>query len=278
VADGPWAERSLRDLMESERTALLGPSAQRHTVFPWLIKHLDACDWLSIQVHPDDRWVRTLCPGEGGKTEAWFILDVAPEGRVYAGLQPGVDEPRLRRALADGTVLEFLHGFQPRPGDCLFLPAGTVHAVGGGVLLAEIQQTSDATFRLYDWGRVDAQGRSRPLHIEQALACTDWTRGPIEPIAATGFPQPGRVAPAGSVCQPLVRCPYFELEYVRSTEPVLLGGTGRLQALIVVHGRGVLGDRPLVTADTVLLPAEMAETPCRPDGTLGFLRATLPVG
>src|SRR5581483_6536170 len=107
-------------------------------------------------------------PGEGSKTEAWFILAADPGSRIYAGLLPGVGEAEVRAALRTGTVAECLHQFEPRAGDCVFLPAGTVHAVGGGVLMAEVQQTSDATFRLFDWNRCDAQGRARELHIEQA--------------------------------------------------------------------------------------------------------------
>ena len=132
----------------------------------------------------------TLWPGEGSKTEAWFVLDAAPGSRVYAGLLPGVDEKQLRDALAHGTVADCLHSFEPRPGDCLFLPAGTVHAVGGGVLMAEVQQTSDATFRLFDWNRRDAQGQMRGLHIEQALACIDWETGPVNPIRVEDTPTP----------------------------------------------------------------------------------------
>src|SRR5262249_31265090 len=131
--------------------------------------------------------VKRLWPGERGKTEAWFVLDADPSSRIYAGLLPGIDESRLRRALSEGQVAECLHHFQPAAGDCLFLPAGTVHAVGGGVLMAEIQQTSDATFRLFDWNRTDAQGRGRLLHIEQALACIDWQRGPVNPTKARGL-------------------------------------------------------------------------------------------
>src|SRR5438105_4795796 len=94
VAEGRWEGRTLRRLMEEQRGALLGPAADVYTTFPWLVKFLDACDWLSVQVHPDDASVRRLWPGEGGKTEAWFVLDAAPTGRVYAGLLPGVDELR----------------------------------------------------------------------------------------------------------------------------------------------------------------------------------------
>src|SRR5262249_28961480 len=156
---------TLRQLMEQHRDDLLGPAQDRYTVFPWLIKLLDAHDWLSVQVHPDEEVVERLRPGELAKTEAWYVLDAAPNSRIYAGLKPGVGPGEFGRRLAAGTVTDCLHSFQPQPGELVFVPAGTVHAVGGGVLLAEIQQTSDVTFRLFDWNRHDSSGKPRPLHI-----------------------------------------------------------------------------------------------------------------
>src|SRR5262249_49482861 len=149
--------------------ALFG-SQSPPTLFPLLIKYLDAHDWLSVQVHPDDRLAEELSPGECGKTEAWVVLHAEPGSRIWAGLRPGVAQADLERHLERGTVVECLHALEPRAGDCIFLPAGTVHAVGGGVLLAEVQQTSDATFRLFDWNRIQPDGTRRPLHIEQSLA------------------------------------------------------------------------------------------------------------
>jgi len=280
VAGGPWHGRSLRQLMEQERPALLGPHAADHRIFPWLVKYLDARDWLSVQVHPGDELVAELWPGEGGKTEAWFVLDAEPDSCIYAGLLPGVDRARFRRALEAGRAQNCLHQLRPRPGDCLFLPAGTVHAVGGGVLLAEVQQTSDATFRLFDWNRRDAQGRSRTLHIEQGLACTDWQRGPVQPIRPAGYPdRAGAAHPAEPLRQTLVECPYFALEYVRNTRPFALGGTGRLQAVLVLHGRGQLHgpgtEQTLTAGETLLLPASLPVWQCQPDGPIGLLLATL---
>ncbi len=273
VVEGPAAGRTLHELMVEEPAALFG-DAEPRSVFPWLVKFLDAWDWLSVQVHPDDESAPRLWPGEGGKTEAWFVLDAAPTARVYAGLLPGVDESRLRAALGDGTVADCLHSFRPRPGDCLFLPAGTVHAVGGGVLMAEVQQTSDATFRLYDWDRRDAQGRSRTLHIEQATACIDWDAGPVRPVHAEGYPYG-----PGAVRQRLVSCRYFTMEYVRQSKPFPCDG-GRMQVWIVAHGRGGLhgpdGRTDLCAGDSLLLPAAMAPMECRPEGPLGLLLASLP--
>ena len=256
-----------------------GPLSNSSGPFPWLVKFLDACDWLSVQVHPDDDAVARLWPGEGGKTEAWFVLAARPGSRVYAGLLPGVDEKQLRAALAKGAVAECLHQFAPQPGDCLFLPAGTVHAVGGGVLMAEIQQTSDATFRLFDWNRRDPSGQSRKLHVEESLACIDWNAGPVHPIPAAGYPSAPDLASAEPVWQRLVDCRYFHLDYVRQTRAFCLGG-GRMQTLVVVHGRGLLmgrtGSQPLNAGDTLLLPASLEPVWCQPQGPIGVLLAALP--
>jgi mannose-6-phosphate isomerase len=269
-------ERTLRHLMEHERDALLGPSAPSYDIFPWLVKLLDACDWLSVQVHPDEEAVERLWPGEGSKTEAWFVMDAARGSKIYAGLLPGVGERELRAALAAGAVAECLHRFEPRPGDCLFLPAGTVHAVGGGVLMAEVQQTSDATFRLFDWNRRDANGQGRKLHVEESIASIDWRNGPVRPIRAANY------GPAGAepARQTLVECRYFTLEYVRQSKPFTCGGAGRMQTAIVVHGEARLetadGVRTLRTGDTLLFPATMPRVHVTPTAPLGLLLATLP--
>ena len=277
VARGETVGATLHDLMRREPEALVGGAQE---TFPWLVKYLDACDWLSVQVHPDERTVGRLWPGEGSKTEAWFVLAARAGSRVYAGLLPGVDEPALRKAMAAGTVAECLHSFEPRPGDCLFLPAGTVHAVGGGVLIAEVQQTSDATFRLFDWNRRDSQGKARALHVEEGLACIDWSAGPVHPVRASGFPQAENRAEAGAVWQSLVRCPYFHLDYVRQEQPFSLSGQGRMQAVMVLHGRGSLGSPAgqdsLASGDTILLPAALPAVSVLPQGPLGLLVSTLP--
>jgi mannose-6-phosphate isomerase len=279
VAAGPLAGQCLGDLMKQERAALLGPAANDHGTFPWLIKFLDAHDWLSVQVHPDEQAVRRLWPGERSKTEAWFVLDARPGSRIYAGLLPGVDEGRLRAALAAGTVADCLHRFEPCSGDCVFLPAGTVHAVGGGVLMAEVQQTSDATYRLFDWNRRDTHGRARPLHIDEALACIDWRQGPVAPVRAVGFPVT-QEADGPLRSQPLVRCPYFVLEYLRGNQPFARGGERNLQVLIVLQGHGRLetpaGDEEWQVGQVWLLPAAMPQVWWLPETPTAMLCCTLP--
>jgi mannose-6-phosphate isomerase len=269
---------SLRDLMERAPGALVG-SDGADQAFPWLVKYLDARDLLSVQVHPDDRAVARLWPGEGSKNEAWFVLAAQPGGRVWAGLKEGVDEQALRTALARGTAADCLHSFEPQPGDCLYLPAGTVHAVGGGVLIAEVQQSSDATFRLHDWGRLDTDGRPRALHVEQALACIDWAQGPVRPVKCR-MPGAGHAAEESPGPERLVTCPYFYLDYVLSDRPWSLPGDGRLRTLLVLHGGGKLvaggAEQPLALADTVLLPASGGPAEIVPCGPVAVLVATLP--
>jgi mannose-6-phosphate isomerase len=279
VANGPWHGYTLRHLMETKRRELLGPATGRFQVFPWLIKFLDASDWLSVQVHPDESSVVRLLPGEGSKTEAWFVMDAAPGSRIYAGLLPGSDQASLRAALAAGTVADCLHSFEPRPGDCIFLPAGTVHAVGGGVLMAEVQQTSDATFRLFDWNRRDAHGKSRTLHIEESLASIHWTRGPVQPIRVAGFRHDAETGQS-TIRRALVQCPFFHLDYLQSAEPFSAGGTGRLQTLVVLQGNGLLAtteaDELVATGQVWVLPAAMPPCQFFPRDTLKVLMSTLP--
>jgi mannose-6-phosphate isomerase len=271
VANGPHPGQTLHQLLEESPRDILGE--KQTTLFPWLVKFLDASDWLSVQVHPDETCVKRLWPGEGSKTEAWFVVDAAPESRIYAGLLPGVDEKAVRRHLANGTVAECLHQFTPHAGDCLFLPAGTVHAVGGGVLIAEIQQTSDATFRLFDWNRRDAQGKSRALHIEESLACIDWKRGIVNPVRAPGFAE--RQTP--ETRQPLVQCPHFKLDFVATGKPLTCGGAGRLGAVIVLAGEGAWDDgEEIATGQAWLLPAAMPARTLRPKERLSALFCTLP--
>jgi mannose-6-phosphate isomerase len=267
VAEGAWRGRTLRQLMLDQREELLGPAAGRFSTFPWLIKFLDACDWLSVQVHPDPVVVKRLRPGEGSKTEAWLVIDAAPQSRIYAGLLPGVGPDELRRAVAAGRAAECLHSFTPRPGDCVFLPAGTVHAVGGGVLFAEIQETSDATFRLFDWNRVDAAGKSRTLHLEESFAAIHWQRGSVEPIRTA----------AATTRATLVRCDEFILEMIRTSAPLELGDAGRLQALIVLDGTGRWSAGGEVRSGQAwVLPASLSARRLEPTVPLTSLLATLP--
>ena len=197
VVGGPLAGSSLGKLVAGQGAALLGRHhPQAH--FPLMLKFIDAARPLSIQVHPADAQAARLDPPDAGKYEAFVVLFAEPGSTVYAGLQPGVDRQSLAEAVRQGRCAELLHCFEPAAGDCVFLPPGTVHALGQGILVAEIQQASEVTFRLFDWNRLGADGRPRPLHVQQAL---DDNRllpraGPSATAAANG---PGGRQPVGRV-------------------------------------------------------------------------------
>lgn len=218
--------------------------------FPLLLKYLDCNKVLSVQVHPNDQQGALLDPPDLGKTEAWIILERTPESIVYAGLKTGVDRDQLASVVERGETEQVLHSFRPEPGDCIFIPAGTVHALGGGLLVAEIQQSSNTTFRLHDWNRTDANGNARELHVDASLDVTDYQRGPVEPI---------RSDTAG--VEMLVTCDKFELSRIRNTESSV-AGDDRCQLLTVIDGTARLswsgGAETMETGESVLLPAAMS--------------------
>ena len=201
VADGPWEGWTLRNLIDAFPDEVLGN--QQSKPFPLLLKYLDCHQVLSVQVHPDDPYASRMETPDLGKTEAWYVVHAEPGAKIYAGLQEGIDRAQLAHAIATGRTEQALQVLHPNPGDCVFIPAGTVHALGSGLLVVEIQQSSDSTFRLYDWNRVDAAGKSRPLHIDQALEVIDFEQGPIERVSARQVPDRNT--------QELVDCDKFRL-------------------------------------------------------------------
>ncbi len=180
VAAGPLKGTTLHELVVTRGQELLGKHAPQPR-FPLLFKLLDAQKVLSVQVHPNDAAAAKLTPPDLGKTEAWVVLHAEPGSVVYAGLKRGFDRPALEREVVRGTSELCLHKFEPKVGDCIFIPAGVVHALGAGLVIAEIQQASDTTFRLYDWKRVGPDGQPRALHIQQSLDAIDYEIGPVNP-------------------------------------------------------------------------------------------------
>ncbi len=275
VNEGPLVGAALRELMLTRRDELLGRAASIHDRFPLLLKFLEASQPLSVQVHPDDAQAKRLT-GDAkacGKTEAWVILESNAGSLVYAGLLPGVDAAGFRRALANDTLAEVMHRYTPQLGDCIFLEAGVIHAIGAGLMLFEVQQTSDITYRLYDWGRLDvATGLPRVLHLEQGILCTNIASGPCNPA------KPNQVL--GSKRERLVSCPYFILDRVNSDKAFVVGAVGECRAVVVIEGCGALhhdGIRyPLRFGDVLLLPASVGACECVPEGNLTILECGIP--
>jgi mannose-6-phosphate isomerase len=244
-----FAGATLQELLRDSNEAILGRHAGRDQ-FPLLIKFLDASDRLSVQVHPNDTQARTFDPTENGKTETWVIIDAEPDSRVYAGLKTGATAETMRAAIDAGTLEDCLHSFEVSVGDCVFIPAGTVHAIGEGILLAEVQQSSDMTFRLYDWDRVGPDGQPRELHIEKAIACTNFELGPVN----CQVPQPINGG------HELASCEYFTIRRYSGPGDVRIPDDDRFHVLMSLSENATVTVGPeveqLAFGQTLLLPSE----------------------
>jgi len=178
IANGPLKGQTIGQMMEQSQEELMGKLARRFCHFPLLLKFLDAHEMLSIQVHPGYAHANLPTSDGTAKTEAWVVLDAGKASRIYAGLKPGTTADILRQSLTDRTLADHLLSITPKPGDGVFIPTGTVYSLGDDVVVFEVQQNSDMTFRLYDWGHVDAKtGQPRELEVDQALACIDFVDG-----------------------------------------------------------------------------------------------------
>ena len=213
--------------------------------FPLLIKFLDAQDILSVQVHPDPETCRRMGKGEP-KTECWYIISAEPGAVIYKGLKKGVTKERFAEAIEEGNVADMLEKVTVEKGQCHFLPAGTAHAIGPGLLIAEIQMPSDTTYRVFDWNRVDEAGKARELHIEEALESIHFDASG-DNLSLTTM---GR----------LVDCEYFRIDKGHQGKDCeLLLSPGQMKTLIIISGFGtILGTAAesveFVAGDTLLVP------------------------
>jgi mannose-6-phosphate isomerase len=275
VVDGPLKGLSIAQLLEQFPQQIMGKLAGRFRRFPLLLKFLDAREMLSVQVHPADTHTDLLPAGETGKTEAWVVLEAGSKSRIYAGLRPGTTEAGLRQALAHGGVAECLAYFTPKPGDAVFLPAGTVHSLGGDIVVFEVQQNSDVTFRLYDWNHVDAKTRQpRALQVDQALACVsfaDCAGGLVAPVVEATTPVER---------ERLFHCERFRLWRCRGDAPFAVGTPGVPAVLVCIAGTGQMEHRGATytvrRGDVFLLPAVTGTCTLRPCGAVSVLEIEIP--
>jgi mannose-6-phosphate isomerase len=270
VADGPLAGTTLKDLTRTYGAQLVGPSYQGGD-FPLMVKLIDANERLSVQVHPDDRLAKELKVGERGKTECWFLL--SDGGELFVGSKPGVTKESFAAAREAGTLADTLNRFVTKAGEFFFIPARTVHALGAGCLIYEIQQTCDTTFRVDDWGRVGLDGKPRQLHIAESLATIDFAAGAQQ--AAGDF----EAHPDGRV-RALARCPYFQVDEHRTKRLTHRSASCAVVTCLGGHGRLNTADgfAPLTPMTTVLVPAAAGEwNACGEHGAeLHLLVTTLP--
>ena len=271
IANGPLAGKSLRWLMETHRQAVLGPSAAGTGPFPLLVKILDAKETLSVQVHPPAA-VAAKLHGEP-KTEMWYIVDATAQAELYVGLKRGVTRLEFERRLHEGTVADCLHRIRVLPGDAMFLPSGRLHAIGAGIVLFEIQQNSDTTYRVFDWNRVGLDGKPRELHVAASLASIDFSDFEPELI-------PREYSPAGEwfKLRPLADDPLFRVEawQVRPDQQFDLEG-GSAQILGLLRGRLAImhGETRLLlkAGEFCLLPACLGPVTLTAHAPVEFLRA-----
>ncbi len=274
VASGTFAGRTLSELWARNREALVGPRYHGPERFPLLIKLLNCEEPLSVQVHPGDADSKRLGLADPGKCEAWVVLETSAESRLDAGLKEGVDRAEFEQRLRDGSVDRCLNHLTPEVGDCLHLPSGTVHSARGGVVLIEVQPSSDSTFRLFDWNRLDASGHARPLHREKGLSVVDWSLGPLGfVVSATTLPLAG-----GATITQLLSTPKFHLnryDLKRAYTPKDL--VGRMVAWVVIDGEVSLQSAtrtfPLSRGQTVLVPASAGPVEWTPTGKNASLLA-----
>ncbi|AGA26363.1 type I phosphomannose isomerase catalytic subunit [Singulisphaera acidiphila] len=274
VADGPLKGSTLRQLLEESPEPMLGRLAGQFRRFPVLLKFLDVHVKLSVQVHPKDGQRDYIPEGKSGKTEAWVVLEASPASRIYAGLKPGTTRDGLEHALATGAVADLLASLTPNVGDAVFLPAGTVHSLGGLVVF-EVQENSDVTFRLYDWDHVDPKtGKPRPLQVAQATACVDFSEVAIRPVA----PVVEETVPVRR--ERLFHCDHFSVWRHTGQTPFTVGSDGTPRTLVGIAGEGRLAhggnDYPVVRGDVVLLPAEVGTCSYQPSTPVILLEVALP--
>jgi mannose-6-phosphate isomerase len=272
VANGSLAGKDLHWLMASHAADLMGSAKPQHGRFPLLIKILDAREKLSLQVHPPAGQAAEL--GGEPKTEMWYIAEAAPGAELYVGLKRGTTREDFERKIKTGTVAECFHRVSVRSGDAMFLPSGRVHALGAGLVIFEIQQNSDTTYRVFDWNRAGLEGKPRELHVAQSLASIDFND--FEPsliggeFAGTG---PTKV-------RPLVRDPLFGVEAHQATTGAGLPlQPSKLQIIAVLAGqvrvRDARVDVPLLMGQFCLVPASLEGVTLLAETPATFLRVEL---
>lgn len=275
VAQGPLAGMTIGRCAAEAPSELLGAGGASGK-FPLLFKIIDARERLSVQVHPDDAQAREHGWGEYGKTECWYVLDAKEDARIIVGFREEVACDTVNRAIAAESLDVLLNVIPIKRGDVFFIPAGTVHAIMEGTLLYEVQETSDTTLRLYDWGRVDASGKGRPLHVREALSVLDTRARDHRPLAPVVMDEGGCRHSFCAVCR------YFALEHYAfsQNEEVALPAKRSFRVLTVVNGtirlRYAAGSTEVTAGTTALLPAILRDARVSGSAGAGFLLSSIP--
>jgi mannose-6-phosphate isomerase len=261
VHDGPLRGKTLHELWTSYRPQVFGDDPPPAPRFPLLFKLLDAQERLSVQVHPP----AAVAPGLHGepKTEMWYILDNYGDGDIFAGLRSGVTRESFEQSLRSGSVKDTVHRVPVRPGDCIFIPSGRIHAIGAGNVIVEVQQNSDTTYRVFDWNRVGLDGKMRQLHVDESLKSIDFDDS--EPL----------LQPANG--ETLVDCTHFHVEKWNLNGPRDAMPLGEFAIFTVLTGAVKAGGLEFQPGDFFLMPAAIDDRAVKPaSGVASVLRTTIP--
>ena len=275
VVNGNLKDWTIGQLMNKFPEQLMGNLAGQFSKFPLLLKFLDAQKMLSVQVHPSDAYKDLLPPGETGKTEAWVVLKAGPESLIYDGLKSGTTAQNLRESISKGTVEDHLSSITPNEDDAFFIPAGTVHSLGGDVVVFEVQQNSDVTFRLFDWNHVDSKTeKPRALQVDQALECINYSQGIASPIKAK------EITTTPVKREQLFNAEHFELWRNSGKLPFTIGAKNEPRILVCLEGNGRLENENILyvvrKGDVFILPAVTGVCTFRPEGFVKVLEIEIP--
>lgn len=275
VTEGLYKGYTLTQLFNQYPESIMGRLAGNFDRFPLLLKFLDAKEVLSVQVHPSDNQKEYIPKSDTGKTEAWVVLEAGKKALIYAGLKKGTNEAELRKSLEDHHVADYLHSFTPKPGDGIFIHSGTVHTLAD-VVVFEVQENSDTTYRLYDWDRVDAKtGKPRQLDIDKAIACIDFNLVDIGPA------EPKKVKTNDITREELFNNEHFILWRINTDTQFAVGAKDVPRILVCIDGRGEIvfngANYAVRKGDVVLLPAELGVMACTPKGKINLLEIAIPL-
>lgn len=254
IFNGDFAGKTLSEFIKENGNDILGKNCDKFDNFPILIKLIDAKDNLSVQVHPDNDYALRV-EGEYGKTEMWYIVDCDPGAELLYGFKGNIVKEEFERRIKDNTLLEVTNSVPVHKGDVFFIEAGTLHAIGKGILIAEIQQNSNTTYRIYDYGRVGADGKPRQLHVEKAVEVTKLTP-PEYPTKAMGEIE----QKDGCSVQLLSKCDYFRVNKVCVWEHCVLEASAKsFNSVLVLDGEGEIDGVKLKKGDSCFIPAGYGE-------------------
>ena len=250
IDNGPLKGKTISEAAEMLGKDLLGNEKE----FSLLFKLIDAHDKLSVQVHPDDKYAFEFENGAKGKTELWYVIHAEEGARIIYGFKKDIDKSEFEDAIKNGTVESLLNSVEVSDGDAVFIPAGTIHGIGKGIIVAEIQENSDITYRIYDYGRRDKNGNTRELHTDKALRVTK-----LEGLSGNEKLKGREYRDNGNKIREIISCDYFDVNVIDVKEEISIETTDNSRIVFFISGNGKIENEDFKAGDTFLIPAAMGE-------------------